>query len=236
MIFMKYFFFTITTVLLILTSCNSNNHSRSESATDSTTSRENLAEDTLQNNRPTSANVRFIATNLINFDQPKLSWQNHESINIDSLKWKKDRALFLLDSVVNLQKFEQEVSNAHFTYTNGLSSDSIYKEFVSPKYQTIREHLTLIIDTTREWNVKYQHRLHPSIGYDNKVGDSTVHTVQVQLVKYLSPEDYAEHIAHEYCHMIGFAHPGLRKSQSVPYGIQYIVEKILTGKITQQTE
>jgi hypothetical protein len=174
-------------------------------------------------------NVKFIATNLVNFDNSKLSWLN-EPINVDSLKWKKDRALFLLDSVVNLSVFKQEVIKGYYTHTNGLSNEQIFEEFMSPKYKNIREHLTLVIDTTWRWNVKYQRRRHPSIGYDNEVGDSIVHTVQVQLVKYLTPEDYAEHIAHEYCHMIGFAHRRPRKWQGVPYGIQHVIEKLLTEK------
>lgn len=176
--------------------------------------------------QPNPGQVRFIATTLVNFNQTKLSWQD-EPINVDSLQWKKDRALFLLDSVVALPAFRQGCLDENFTHKNGLTNEGIYQAFISPQYQSIREHLTLVIDTTYVWNVTYQHRRHPSIGYDNTVGDSTVHTVQVQLAKYLSPEDYAAHIAHEYCHMIGFSHNGLGKWKGVPYGIQHIIERLL---------
>jgi|GEM_PF-5404468 len=170
--------------------------------------------------------VRFIATTLVNFNQTKLSWQD-ELIKVDSLQWKKDRALFLLDSAVALPAFKQACLNEKFTHKNGLTNEGIYEAFVSPAYQSIREHLILVIDTSYEWNVTYQQGFHPSIGYDNSVGDSTVHTVQIQLIKYLSPEDYAAHIAHEYCHMIGFSHPWLGKWKAVPYGIQHIIEGLL---------
>lgn len=179
--------------------------------------------------------VKFIASNLINFNQTKLSWQN-KSINIDSLKWKKDRALYLLDSIVNLPIFKVKISEGHYTHTQGLSNEEIFEKFVSPKYKNIREHLILVIDTSWTWNVKYQRGKHPSIGYDNRAGDSTVHTVQVQLVKFLTPEDYAEHIAHEYCHMIGFSHPKPGKWRAVPYGIQRIIGKLLQEKIAQNDD
>jgi hypothetical protein len=179
-----------------------------------------------------SEEVRFQATKLVNFDKEKLSWYR-DSIDVGALYAKKDRSLYLLDSVVNTQIFKDAVLKADFSNTNGLTNEEIYQEFISPKYTQIRGHLILEIDTTKKWNVRYQRRKHPSIGYDNRRGDSTVHTVQVQLVRYLTVEDYAEHIAHEYCHMIGFVHPN-KKLKSVPYGIQYIIEDLLTKKTASQ--
>jgi hypothetical protein len=214
--------------LIVLSSCNTSEEKSSQipiQDSDKIQKPQAIATDsTIENHK-----VHFIASSLINFNQKKLSWGTREPINIDSLMHKKDRALFLLDSIVNTSRFRDLIINRSFTHTRNLSNEEIYQEFINPKYKSIRENLILAIDTSYLWNVTYQNRRHPSIGYDNSVGDSTVNTVQIQLVKYLSPEDYAAHIAHEYCHMIGFSHSGFGKWRGVPYGIQHIVEKMLMG-------
>ena len=175
--------------------------------------------------------AHFMATHLINFDLKKIQ-STHESIDVEALIKKKDRALFLLDSVVNTEDFKNAVIHGNFTHRNGMSNEQIYDSFVSQSIskRNIREHLTLEIDTTYEWNVTNQKGPHPSVGYDNNPGDSTVNTVQVQLLKELSAEDYAAHIAHEYCHMIGFSHPWPGKWKGVPYCIQHIIENLLDSR------
>jgi len=175
--------------------------------------------------------INFVATHLINFDQTKIL-STGEPIDTAALIKKKDLALQLLDSIVNTPRFKEEVLNGHFTHKKGMTNLQIYNLFMSnsPEIKNIRQHLTLEIDTTYLWNVTYQQGSHPSIGYDNQPGDSLVHTVQVQLIKNLSVGDYAAHIAHEYCHMIGFTHPWPWKYRGVPYGIQDIISDMLNIK------
>lgn len=214
-----------TTIVALFASCNNSQTNKEEKT-------EKLVTDsTIDLNLAEVSEIHFKATRLVNFDKPKISVLN-EPIDIAALITKKDKALYLLDSVVNLPKFKTAIKNIKFTHTNNKTNEEIYNLFVSndPKIKFIREHLILTIDTTYLWNVTYQRGRHPSIGYDNSRGDSIVHTVQVQLVKKLTAQDYAAHIAHEYCHMIGFVHPRPGKWESVPYGIQHTIENMLEVK------
>jgi hypothetical protein len=230
---MKKLVFCIS-ILGLLNSCaNDGTNSGTSAASDSSGKTVDTA---ISKVFPEKLQARFYASVLINFNKKNLSWGDRSSIDVDSLTLKKNRALSLLDSIVNLYAFRENVLNGSYSHTNGLNNEQIFEEFFGNKHKNIREHLTLAIDTSWLWNVKYQNRKHPSIGYDNAAGDSIVHTVQVQLVKYLSPEDYAAHIAHEYCHMIGFSHPNPNKWQGVPYGIQHIVERMLTGSVKPENE
>ena len=65
-------------------------------------------------------------------------------------------------------------------------------------------------------------------------GDDIVHTYEGD-IKVISDARFAAHLAHEYCHAIGFRHSdkkkcdNLRDCYSVPYAIGNMVEIILTG-------
>src|ERR1700750_2181685 len=63
-----------------------------------------------------TSRVHFIATHYINFDKTRTSW-GRKPINIQALNSKKDRALFLLDSIVNTPQFADSVANFHFSNT-----------------------------------------------------------------------------------------------------------------------
>lgn len=170
--------------------------------------------------------VHFAVDTLINFERTTSKWLK-DSIDVPKLLRKKDRALFLLDSVVNSPGFRDRVLKKTFKDCE-LSSSDVYTKFMSNDSASdyLRTHLRLSIDISWLWNRWYQKGNRVSIGYDNEPGDPTVNTVQVHIVNTLSAGEYAAHIAHEYCHMIGFFHKN-KSEDDVPYGIQHIIEDML---------
>lgn len=133
-------------------------------------------------------------------------------------------AVRLLDSVINSDKFAEKVHAATFKRNKDSSNDAILQLIRSGKEDDKADYIVNL-----KLEVYYDYAGGSEVG--NTTADNITHTYQEYITKN-GAACYAAHIAHEYCHVLGFTHPkfhflGNVKASSVPYVIGDIVAEIL---------
>lgn len=130
-----------------------------------------------------------------------------------------EKARTLFEEVINSDGFAEKVRKADLRHTNGYDNEAILQLLRAGTDQpnTIRLSVSLYVGEKRE------------IGHtDNNL---VIHTNRKYVLDNGAP-CYAAHLAHEYCHVLGFRHsrwrfPGSRRQNTVPYAIGDIVGELL---------
>lgn len=124
-------------------------------------------------------------------------------------------AVRLLEQTMNSPQFASEMAATFFRETGGLSSQQVLDKLLAGS----NKNGTIILNLDLYNN--------PEGG--NEVGhtdaNNIIHTYRNYVLQYGAP-CYAAHLAHEYCHTLGFTHNfpfGRRKHQTVPYLVGDIV-------------
>jgi hypothetical protein len=120
------------------------------------------------------------------------------------------QAFEMLNIVLASETFKQKVLSAKFTETNGKSSQGIYSLLCA---QAIK------IDIVVFTGSFYQNRVVHTIGYETVPG-----VVNINRYYVTTPFEFADNIAHEICHSIGFSHLQVKET-SVPYVMNTIFEE-----------
>ena len=160
---------------------------------------------------------------------------------------KLNRSLMMIESTLNGERFKNAVLN--FNMPDGKKSFHFktYKcRLIGRKVIQLKEYSNEEVynkimrgqsgnGTERFMNYKVE--IKPGDGgitVGSTTSDDIIHTYEGDL-KTMSDERFAAHLAHEYCHTIGFSHSeykkcdNLRDCFSVPYAIGNIVQIILNG-------
>lgn len=147
------------------------------------------------------------------------------------------KAATLLENVINSDAFETTVLNNTYTENNNLSPEEIYNKIMQG-HETLRGGrdsvigLRLRVINLLQDGAVWLNRCEPgsssgTIGIDG--GGTGVAAVCPQWLRSTAQENkpswLAAHFIHEYMHILGFKHYR-RKSTSVPYKIQFIVEQL----------
>ena len=156
-----------------------------------------------------------------------------KGFNSDELE-KGNKALALLKTVLNSEEFKQEVLNFEykgqkkFANNDGLTNPEIYKKIMEGVEEGSTEvdyeaDLFLKLVNKPWWNRG------DTIGY-TKPGVNIIYTYRRWFKKKkTTAANYAGHVAHEWCHNLGFNHDRkktINRSYSVPYGIGGIVDRL----------
>jgi len=151
----------------------------------------------------------------------------------------------LLEKIINSNEFKQEVINNTYTEKQGYSSTDIYNlimlahEKEGPGGQDHVIDLQLRTINLQQDGKKWMRDCKPgsaagTIGIDG--GGSGIAAVCPEWLRSTATAGkynwLAAHFIHEYMHILGFTHLH-RKSTSVPYKIQNIVEDFDTTKLTE---
>ncbi|MVT08343.1 hypothetical protein [Chitinophaga tropicalis] len=145
-----------------------------------------------------------------------------------------------LQVVLNSTRFKNAVRQGSFTRTNGLTSQKIWEKIMNAhevqgpggKDSVVDLHARIITieqDGTRWINNCKPGSWAGTIGIDGR-GDGVTAICREKLKKFYDTKDTASlagHYMHEYMHMLGFSHPGFRKSRSAVYKIGYIARDII---------
>lgn len=148
-----------------------------------------------------------------------------------------DSAAKRLECVLNSKKFEEAITRANFTKTNGLSNDEIFATImraheeqgeggtdgvVDLRVRTVNAEIDKASLVNRYCNGN-------TIGIDG-LGDGVMAICPQKLAEYAKSNNLAAlaaHYAHEYMHILNFGHPGLFKSRSVVYKVGEIIEELV---------
>lgn len=134
-------------------------------------------------------------------------------------KIKMLRCLSLLERIINTNEFKEEVLKANFKKTEGYNNNEIYKMIMEG-----RESLDEIPDSEIDLYLNLSTDNPNELGHTSNQRDVYTGT---QTFNDMEDWEYAGHVAHEYCHTLGFTHaffPWPGRDKTVPYAIGYIVE------------
>ena len=155
----------------------------------------------------------------------------------DELK-KANEARLLLNKILNSDKFRESI--LRFS-TDGLYRfhyrRSLWGKWIDKPYTNQQVYEAITRQPFNRQNLKQQIdinlRMLPGgkgkfMGYTNNTTQSEILTYRNWL-KSLTLADYAGHLSHELCHMLGFGHaniPTIKIQNSVPFGVVNIIEKL----------
>jgi hypothetical protein len=138
-------------------------------------------------------------------------------------------AAVILEVVVNSQEFKDAIlshvwaGKVQFADNGGLTNKQIYEVIISGK-----EVLQPEIDYEWDFDVRlYSKRLSKVIGYTYP--NITYINSNLKFIRPMTIEEVAGHMAHEYCHKLGFGHDfklTKKRPYSVPYAVGYIIRDI----------
>lgn len=146
---------------------------------------------------------------------------------------KLEMAFRVLEDVVNSEEFKEKVLNFKnrkgeraFASNKGLTNEDIYSKFMDG-----RENLQQ--DTPNEMNFflkLYNRPWSRVIGYTS--GSTNLININWKYFKGNPIHSVAANLAHEWVHKIGFDHKSASESDSVPYGIGYIVGELVRARLS----
>lgn len=172
--------------------------------------------------------------------QNKVTVKIHNFKNYEGYEQFATEACHRLEKVFNSDKFKQAVLKRKFTKTNGLTNQQIYETIMKAhevqgdggmdNCVDLRVRIITLEEDGSRWINNCKLDSHAgTIGIDGK-GDGVTAICLERLKLWSGSNDYAQlaaHYAHEYMHIIGFSHKGLRKNRSLVYQVGNIVEELI---------
>ena len=158
---------------------------------------------------------------------------HYTSVKVDSKKGFDNvtdsvlkEAIRLLELTINSDEFKSQILSSKFSRNKGYSNSQISDLF--KQGDEYGNNIDYIVNLNLE--------IYSDYAGGGEVGvttlkDHVTHTYNKYIIDN-GAACYAAHLAHEYCHVLGFTHPkyhflGKEKKQSVPYVIGNIVSSIL---------
>lgn len=144
----------------------------------------------------------------------------------------------LLQRIINSPEFKTEILKQDFKHDNGLNPQEIYDQIMQaheldgPGGQDKTIDLRLRVINYKEDGARWMKNCKPgsaagTVGIDGS--GSGIAAVCPEWLRSTAQSNkkgwLAAHFMHEYMHILNFSHPS-RRSKSVPYKIQFIIEKL----------